>query len=257
MGLGTLLASSPLPPFIVGLVIGVPSVILYLIETIVLIKYWKLLNTSFFRLFLVRFVLNFLNYLGTYISSRAGLVGLFYDFFHSMPSLFLAFWFTFYYYAFHAENLTTMFILINRLTSILLPLKHIQFTQPSFVSAVSAITFCVMCGVLNIATLIVYSMNINGKFIPTVNAQTDESQHRIESKLTVYALITFFGQLFVVLYMILINFCCIFGDGWGIHVLRLVQSTGVGRYFSTIVVLSWLLFWASNKIISGDKGASP
>ncbi|KAI1703699.1 srg family chemoreceptor domain-containing protein [Ditylenchus destructor] len=176
--------------------------------------------------------------------ARFGRVGLFYEFFQSSPSLFLAIWFTFYYYAFHAENLTTMFILINRLTSILFPLHYIKiwkhllplsvmvivlvplpftapmltygfsvrlqadnytFTlapnkepnqlEPSLVSAVSAIIFCVICGALNIATLIVYNLKDNDA------NRSDKWQQKIESKLTIYALITFIGHLFMALYM--------------------------------------------------------
>ncbi|KAI1695324.1 hypothetical protein Ddc_21315 [Ditylenchus destructor] len=57
MVFGAVLASSPLPPFIAGLIIGVPSVILYLLEAFILLKYWKQLHSPFFRLFLVRFTL--------------------------------------------------------------------------------------------------------------------------------------------------------------------------------------------------------
>ncbi|KAI1694357.1 srg family chemoreceptor domain-containing protein [Ditylenchus destructor] len=291
MGVGTWLASTPLPPFIIGLVIGVPSVILYLIEAIILIKHWTELNSSFFRLFLVRFTLNFLNYICSYMYARLGRVGLFYELFQSSPSVVLAIWFTFYYYAFHAENLTTMFILINRLTSILFPLNYIKiwkhllplsvmvivlvplpftapmltygfsvrlqadnytFTlapndgpnplEPSLVSAISAIIFCVICGALNIATLIVYNLKVNDE------NRSDKLQQKIESKLTIYALITFLGHLFMALYMIAILFCCIFGDGWDFMFLATLNQLPWISDFSTIVVPSWVLLWASNTI---------
>ncbi|KAI1698290.1 srg family chemoreceptor domain-containing protein [Ditylenchus destructor] len=223
--------------------------------------------------------------------ARFGRVGLFYEFFQSSPSLFLAIWFTFYYYAFHAENLTTMFILINQLTSILFPLHYIKiwkhllplsvmvivlvplpftapmltygfsvrlqadnytFTlapnnepnqlEPSLVSAVSAIIFCVICGALNIATLIVYNLKDNDA------NRSDKWQQKIESKLTIYALITFIGHLFMALYMIAILFCCIFRVGWDFMFLATLNQLPWISDFSTIVVPSWLLLWASNTI---------
>ncbi|KAI1703690.1 srg family chemoreceptor domain-containing protein [Ditylenchus destructor] len=293
MAFGAVLASSPLTPFIIGLVIGVPSVILYLLEAIILIKYWKQLHSPFFRLFLVRFTLNFLNYICSYMYARLGRVGLFYEFFQSSPSLVLAIWFTFYYYSFHAENLATMFILINRLTSIvfaiihvkiwkyLLPLSiliiaivpipftapmltykfnarlqtdnysysiyHIPLTEgdfqlePSFISAISAVIFCIICGALNILTLIVYNSNSNG------NNLADQIQQKIEKRLTIYAIITFMGHLYMAVYMIAIYVFCCMMDMDSLFLATFNQLPWVSD-FSTIVVPAWVLLWASNKI---------
>ncbi|KAI1705519.1 srg family chemoreceptor domain-containing protein [Ditylenchus destructor] len=220
MGFGDWLSSHPLPPFILGLIIGIPSVILYVIEVIILLKHWRQLNSAFFRLFLVRFTLNFLNFFCSYMYARFGRVGWFYELFSSSPSVLLAFWFTFYYYAFHAENLSNMFLIINRLTSIMFPARHlkiwkymlpisivlilvlplpftapmitykfftrlqadnytftlsflsdendlsiapnvlgVKYLNPSTVAAFSAALFFIVCGTLNVFTIVLYNLH--------------------------------------------------------------------------------------------------
>ncbi|KAI1701445.1 srg family chemoreceptor domain-containing protein [Ditylenchus destructor] len=288
--------SSPYPPFIVGLVIGIPSVILYVTEAIVLIKHWKRLNSTFFRLFLVRFALNILNYLCSYMYARFGRVGLLYELFSSLPSIVLAFGFTFYYYSFLAENFSTMFILVNRLTSILSPLSHIKiwkyllpasifviiivplpftapmlaykviarlqadnytftmyyeqlagyyYLEPSMISAVSAVLFCIICGGLNIATVVIYNSNAYGKTI----IYTNQKQQKMESRLTVYAIITFLAHLCMALYMIAIClFCCYLGEDFFPMFLTTFNQMPWVSDLTTIVVPSWVLLWASKTI---------
>ena len=50
------LADAIWPPFILSTLIGVPSVLLYLLELCTLIRHWKSFNSSFFFLFLMRAV---------------------------------------------------------------------------------------------------------------------------------------------------------------------------------------------------------
>ncbi|KAI1697080.1 hypothetical protein DdX_18700 [Ditylenchus destructor] len=61
MSVGAFLSTHPLPPFIIALAIAIPSLILYVVEVIVIIKYSSQFKSAFFRLFILRFILNFLN----------------------------------------------------------------------------------------------------------------------------------------------------------------------------------------------------
>ncbi|KAI1721953.1 srg family chemoreceptor domain-containing protein [Ditylenchus destructor] len=118
------LAQAIVIPFVFAALISVPSIILYAIEAVLLIKHWKKFKSAFFRLFIARFVSNFLNYFCSYIYMRFGRVGLFADFFEKFPTRLLSFFFFSYYYNYHAENMSTFFILLNRFTVIFLPTTH-------------------------------------------------------------------------------------------------------------------------------------
>ncbi|KAI1705830.1 hypothetical protein Ddc_15573 [Ditylenchus destructor] len=99
--MGAILSEYSYPAVIFSLVIGIPSMILYLIQ----------------------------NCLGWFFASfptRLGRIGLFRGFFESLPSALLALPMFFGYYSFHADNLSTMLILLNRLTSLMLPFSHIK-----------------------------------------------------------------------------------------------------------------------------------
>ncbi|KAI1707648.1 srg family chemoreceptor domain-containing protein [Ditylenchus destructor] len=124
MSIGAFLSTHPLPPFIIALVISIPSLILYVVEVIVLIKYSSQFKSAFFRLFVLRFILNFFNFFCSFVYARFGLVGFFMGTFNMMPKWFIGICFFYNYYNFHAENLSTFFILLNRLTSVLMPFKH-------------------------------------------------------------------------------------------------------------------------------------
>ncbi|KAI1704797.1 srg family chemoreceptor domain-containing protein [Ditylenchus destructor] len=122
--MGSVISQAIYPPFIFSLIIGVPSLILYVIEVFVLIIHQSNFRSAFFRLFIVRFITNFYNYFCSYFYMRLGRIGLFIEFFKVMPSQLLGFVFFLNYYTFHADNLSTLFILLNRLTLIVFPLGH-------------------------------------------------------------------------------------------------------------------------------------
>ncbi|KAI1696349.1 srg family chemoreceptor domain-containing protein [Ditylenchus destructor] len=67
---------------------------------------------------------NFLNYLISYFYVRFGRVGLFVELLDSMPHIVLSIAVFLYYYNYFGENLATMFILLNRFTVILMPVRH-------------------------------------------------------------------------------------------------------------------------------------
>ncbi|KAI1731306.1 hypothetical protein Ddc_00112 [Ditylenchus destructor] len=122
------------------------------------------------------------------------------------------------------------------------------YLEPSVLAAGSAILFCIVCGALNIATVILYNLNVNGKIVPVNNSRLDKTQQIIESRLTIYAIITFMGHFCMALYMMAMLFCCIFGEGWSFMFLATFNQLPWVSDFSTIVLPSWVLLWASNTI---------
>ncbi|KAI1703018.1 serpentine type 7TM GPCR chemoreceptor srv domain-containing protein [Ditylenchus destructor] len=123
-----------------------------------------------------------------------------------------------------------------------IPLTEGDFQlEPSFISAISAVIFCIICGALNILTVIVYNSNSNG------NNLADQIQQKIESRLTIYAIITFMGHLYMAVYMIAIYVFCCMMDMDSLFLATFNQLPWVSD-FSTIVVPAWVLLWASNTI---------
>ncbi|KAI1704889.1 serpentine type 7TM GPCR chemoreceptor srd domain-containing protein [Ditylenchus destructor] len=124
--MGAFISQATHAPFIFSLFIGVPSLILYIFEVIILIWHRSKFRSAYFRLFIARFIPNIVNYFTSYFYFRLGRLGLFLGLFQSMPSQLLAFFFFFNYYTFHADNLSTMFILLNRLTLLIFPVGHVK-----------------------------------------------------------------------------------------------------------------------------------
>uniref|UniRef100_A0A915DVP9 Serpentine receptor class gamma n=1 Tax=Ditylenchus dipsaci TaxID=166011 RepID=A0A915DVP9_9BILA len=82
------------------------------------------IKLNFFRLFLVRAIPNLLNYVTSYAAIRFGRLGFFLSAYKLFPKVFLGFLFFCHYYNFHAESIATVFILLNRLTSVMIPMHH-------------------------------------------------------------------------------------------------------------------------------------
>uniref|UniRef100_A0A915NTX4 Serpentine receptor class gamma n=1 Tax=Meloidogyne floridensis TaxID=298350 RepID=A0A915NTX4_9BILA len=117
------LANTVYLPFVISLVIGVPSVILYSFEVVIIITKWKDYNSSFFQLFIARAILNILNFIFFFVQ-RFGKVGLFTNIYLQLPSWVLATTFFFGYYCIHGENIATTLQLLDRLSSILWPFTY-------------------------------------------------------------------------------------------------------------------------------------
>ncbi|KAI1701215.1 serpentine type 7TM GPCR chemoreceptor srv domain-containing protein [Ditylenchus destructor] len=270
------------------------------IEVIILLVYRQSFRSYFFYLFIARFITNFLNYFCSFLYVRFGRVGLFYDFFDSLPRFVLAISFFVTYYSFHADNFSTLFILLNRLTLILVPFKHntiwkylfpvsiliiflapLSFTYQTlgydfyirhqddnwtftmdfrreegktyirsvYLCAISAVLFCVICGVLNTITVIFYNRN-NRKFNlsgVTKNNAKKIAEHKVESRLTMYAIITFVAQLFMAVYNILKYWSSGAPERDSIF-LATVGQYGWVNDLCTIVVPSFCLIWASSSV---------
>ncbi|KAI1700610.1 srg family chemoreceptor domain-containing protein [Ditylenchus destructor] len=304
--LGEILAENSLLSFIFALVIGLPSMVLYAVEVMIVILYSKQFNSAFFTLFLVRALLNLINYFTTYMYARFGRVGLFKDLFMTFSPLQVAFWFFMNFYNYHCENLITCFISVNRLTSIIFPMKHkmiwkyllpisilatfgmplpflvhsfiwsrlayvriqadnrtftlaysredgVTYVSDSWLAAVSAILFLAVCGLLNIATIVAYRWSkrkyatVRKTTEVTKNAHAIEEE-KIETRLHIYAFVTFLGQLLMCTFLIMIYETAMIFDPldnrFVLFFATLNQLPWVSD-FSTIVVPAWLILWAS------------
>uniref|UniRef100_A0A914M7G9 Serpentine receptor class gamma n=1 Tax=Meloidogyne incognita TaxID=6306 RepID=A0A914M7G9_MELIC len=117
------LANTVYLPFVISVVIGVPSSILYSFEVVIIITKWKDFNSSFFQLLIARAILNILNFIISF-GQRFGKVGLFTDIYLLLPSWVLATIFFSSLYCIHGENIVTTLQLLNRLSSILWPFTY-------------------------------------------------------------------------------------------------------------------------------------
>ncbi|KAI1698353.1 srg family chemoreceptor domain-containing protein [Ditylenchus destructor] len=213
-----------------------------------------------------------------------------------MPPQFLAVFFFFNYYTFHADNLSTMFILLNRLTLILVPIgqekiwkyllpvsilathlaplawtvqvltyefhvrlqnDNVTFTlyiQPNpnrtyiasaYVAAVSALLFGVICGVLNIVTVVLFRRTRG------TQANVDKAssvEQKVESRLTIYALVTFLSQLSMAVYYVLTYIASwLFQSDFNFFLSIANQFCWV-HDLSNIVLPAWCLLWASSEV---------
>ncbi|KAL3121570.1 hypothetical protein niasHT_009047 [Heterodera trifolii] len=118
------LANSNLCPFLFALAIGIPSAVLYCLLLLVIVANFKHFSSPFFILIIIRAILSLINYFVAFLAHRFGKIGLFLPIYLKFPRLLLAFLFFIGYYAFHVENLLTAFLLLNRLSAILFPMKY-------------------------------------------------------------------------------------------------------------------------------------
>ncbi|KAI1701222.1 srg family chemoreceptor domain-containing protein [Ditylenchus destructor] len=303
--MGSILAQYSYPPVILSLIISVPSIVLYVIEVVIMIVQNRNFNSPFFRLFIARSLCNFVNYFCTSLPARFGRVGWFRVFFETLPPKFLAFSSFFNHYTFHADNLSTAIILINRLTLILFPTIHKkawkylfyisllvifgtplffsapmlgydfhvrqqndnwtftfdfhreegkQYFKPVTTAAFSGVLFCVISGVLNVLTVIFYRRNAR-QIDLRGNAWKQEQkiyrrQQKIESRLTVYAIITFMAQMCMAIMQIMVYLTTsdsFASDTWFLATIN--QSCWIND-LCMIVLPSWCLLWASSKVKS-------
>ncbi|KAL3092539.1 hypothetical protein niasHS_007748 [Heterodera schachtii] len=118
------LANSNLCPFLFALAIGIPSAVLYCSLLLVIVANFKHFSSPFFILIIIRAILSLINYVVTFLALRFCKIGLFFSIYLKFPRLLLAFLYFMVYYAFHVENLLTAFLLLNRLSAIVFPMKY-------------------------------------------------------------------------------------------------------------------------------------
>ncbi len=86
----SLLADYSLPPILIALGIGLPSLILYIVEVVVIVTGGRRFDSAFFRLFLTRAMLNIVNYFDSYVGVRFGRLALFLPVYLAMDNFLIA-----------------------------------------------------------------------------------------------------------------------------------------------------------------------
>ncbi|KAI1704796.1 serpentine type 7TM GPCR chemoreceptor srv domain-containing protein [Ditylenchus destructor] len=117
------------------------------------------------------------------------------------------------------------------------------FVASAQVAAISGLRFGAICGVLNIITLILYRQPTH----TNLNI-ANSGEQRVESRLTVYAIITFSTQLSMAGYYILRYIAAwIFQSDPDFFVSLANQFCWV-HDINNIVLPAWFLLWASKKV---------
>ncbi|KAI1715040.1 srg family chemoreceptor domain-containing protein [Ditylenchus destructor] len=119
-------AYNSLLPFFFAIAIGVPSALLYVAESYTIIVNHKRISSSpFFHLFVLRTIPSLLSVICAYVGGhRFGRAGWFLQFYQNCPQFLILFCFFIGYWSFHAENIASTSMLLNRLSSICIPVIH-------------------------------------------------------------------------------------------------------------------------------------
>lgn len=72
----SLLSDSPRTSLLVAAAVGIPSLVLYLIEVAIVVCHSSKFNSTFFQLFTTRAYVNVVYYFNTYVCIRFGLLGI-------------------------------------------------------------------------------------------------------------------------------------------------------------------------------------
>nr|CAD2167732.1 unnamed protein product [Meloidogyne enterolobii] len=289
------LSQSVIPPNIIALLIVVPSTILYLTELGVIFWFKKAFKSSFFKLFAARTISSILGLIGLCLYTRFGSVGFFLSIYLKLPGVYLAIFYFMTGYFYLVEGTCTITLLLNRLTALVWPLKYeriwkklwywaiilayilpLPITWHNLFSEVviwvhddnATFTlytdqndpliaaefngfFTIVCLAINLASLFVY------KRTKIVSSQQTDSKQKMESRLTIYSILTFFGQLLYTFYMMILYFVAtqlqnfhIDPDLGELIFLSVFNQLCWVNDISTIAIPAFLLLWASEMMHS-------
>uniref|UniRef100_A0A914HS14 Uncharacterized protein n=1 Tax=Globodera rostochiensis TaxID=31243 RepID=A0A914HS14_GLORO len=87
------LANADLIPFLIALLIGIPSAVLYCLELAVIVTNFAEFGAPFFVLVAVRAASSLVNYVFSFLAQRFGKIGLFFPVYLKLPRVVLAFGF--------------------------------------------------------------------------------------------------------------------------------------------------------------------
>uniref|UniRef100_A0A914HTH3 Serpentine receptor class gamma n=1 Tax=Globodera rostochiensis TaxID=31243 RepID=A0A914HTH3_GLORO len=110
--------------------ISVPSMALYIAQIVTIVRHKKFHN-SFYALFVMRAIPDWLSVLNSFCCNRfPAIIGaVLYPIYSKFPNWMLAMFYFFAGYTFLANIFATTFILLNRLTAIIIPIKHEKIWQ--------------------------------------------------------------------------------------------------------------------------------
>ncbi|KAI3408426.1 hypothetical protein GPALN_010352, partial [Globodera pallida] len=123
--------------------ITIPSMALYIAEIVTIVRHKKFYN-SFYALFVMRAIPDWLCVLNSFYAQRLpSIIGsLLYPIYSKFPNWMLAMDLFIAGHTFQANNLVTILILLNRLTAIIMPIKHEKMWR-RFLPLLTIFVFCV------------------------------------------------------------------------------------------------------------------
>uniref|UniRef100_A0A914HAV3 Serpentine receptor class gamma n=1 Tax=Globodera rostochiensis TaxID=31243 RepID=A0A914HAV3_GLORO len=275
MGLAEWSISVQNPIIYLTLCITIPSMALYIAEIVTIVRHKKFHHNSFYALFVMRAIPDCVGVLNSFYGQQLPSIfgSLLYPIYSKFPNWMLAMFFFVAGHTFQANNLVTAFILLNRLSAIVMPIKHEKIWK----NVLPLITIFVLC----VPTVLYWPVFKSGAILQLKdpNSTTDRNfiineagdapyiRHlacisaifsvlfmikvsviggnnfdAIKKKLMVYAMVTFLGHALVasqILISILTNIADPKIQAMIFIYYPVVMDTG------TVVLSSWLLLWAS------------
>uniref|UniRef100_A0A914HQT5 Serpentine receptor class gamma n=1 Tax=Globodera rostochiensis TaxID=31243 RepID=A0A914HQT5_GLORO len=260
--------SVQMPILYITISISIPSMALYVAEIITIVRHKKF-HTSFYALFVMRAIPDWLGVLGNFYGYRLPSIfgAVLYPIYSQFPNWMLAIPLFLSGHTFEANNLVTILILLNRLSAIIMPTKHEKMWR-KMLPFLTIFVYCMplitcwpvlkMNGILYLyapnsttdrnfaiteagdAPYIHYNTYICTAFSNVgTNGNTFDD---IEQKLLIYAFATFLGHALVASLFLIAEVINMIDPTIMVVVLiyyPLVMDTG------TVVLSSWLLLWAS------------
>uniref|UniRef100_A0A914HSZ9 Serpentine receptor class gamma n=1 Tax=Globodera rostochiensis TaxID=31243 RepID=A0A914HSZ9_GLORO len=125
MGFAEWSTSIQIPTIYLTICLTIPSMALYIAEIVTIVRHKKFHN-SFYALFVMRAIPDLLYVLTSFYCQRLpSIIGaVLYPIYSQFPDWMFAMGMFFTEHTFQANNLVTAFILLNRLTTIIMPIKH-------------------------------------------------------------------------------------------------------------------------------------
>uniref|UniRef100_A0A914HSP7 Serpentine receptor class gamma n=1 Tax=Globodera rostochiensis TaxID=31243 RepID=A0A914HSP7_GLORO len=129
--------------FYLSICLNIPTMALYIAEIVTIVRHKKFHN-SFYAIFVTRAILDLLYVLDSFYGQRLpSIIGaVLYPIYSMFPNWMLAMFFFLGGHTFLANNLVTIFILLNRLTAIIMPMKHEKIWQ-KFLPFIIIFVYCV------------------------------------------------------------------------------------------------------------------
>ncbi|KAI3417583.1 hypothetical protein GPALN_013303 [Globodera pallida] len=201
--------------------ISIPSMALYIAQIVTIVRHKKFHN-SFYALFVMRAIPDLLYVLNSFYGKRLpSIIGaVLYPIYSKFPNWMLATFLFFCGHTLQANNLVTAFILLNRLTAIIMPIKHEKIWR-KFLPFITIFVYFVptlfCCSMFKMDAILVLNYP---------NSTTDRNFFVYEAGDT--SIITNTGDtktvdVLYILYLLLMD-------------------------IGTVVLSSWLLLWASSSI---------
>ncbi|KAI3419196.1 hypothetical protein GPALN_006948 [Globodera pallida] len=201
--------------------INIPSMALYIAEIVTIVRHKKFHN-SFYALFVMRAIPDLLYVLNSFYAQRLpSIIGsLLYPIYSKFPNWMLAMTLFLAGHTFQANNLVTILILLNRLTAIIMPIKH----EKMWLKLIPFLTIFVFC----VPILTCWPAFKENGIIQLNDPNSTTDRNFIMSEAGVIGIFIDMSDP-KIMAMLFIYY-------------SLVMDTG------TVVLSSWLLLWASGTV---------